>query len=187
MTAARARAAAPAELADKKPAPAKKAAKAAAKAPAPARPRQRPAVHAETEPVDGAPPEPVTITFHNRVIPVMLPNAEQMALILEMQAWSKKLKAWKAEIPDDAPDDHPARKLAEQALRRMSRLVTIVGTLMPEEAWEDIQDDMAAKLIPWQEIANLPAQVIQAHNEQGETSPDNRAARRAAGQRGRRV
>lgn len=187
---------------------AKPAAKKAAKKaipPAAAAPRKRavPALRPAAPPEPAAetpaeqatpqgPPGPVTITFFNRTFPVIRPNDEQMALLLDIHNWARKLKVIQsdlANLPDDAPQDHPevikGQKAVEQALRRIGRMNTIVETLIPPDDWEAIQDGMAERRVPWQDFANMPYLILAAHNEAGEMVETNRAARRQ--QQGRRA
>lgn len=179
---------APAKKAAK--APAKKAAPAkAGKAPAAPRIRSTPAPPATEEETPAAGKEP-TITFHGRTFPVIAPNDEQMALLLDIVDWSRKLKTIQANLmalPEGTPDNHPevvkGQKAIEQALRRIGRMNTIVETLIPADDFEDIQDAMAARQIPWQDFANLPYLILAAHNAAGLMVEANRAARRQQGSR----
>lgn len=178
----------------KAPAAKKPAAKKAAPAP---RTRTRPAAP-PPEPADGPPtgeqenatPGVTTITFHGRTFPVIRPSDEQMALLLDINNWARKLKGIQAglsALPEGTPDNHPevvaGQKAVEQALRRIGRMNTIIETLIPEDDWEHIQDAMAERRIPWQDFANMPYLILAAHNADGLMKEANRAARRQQGRR----
>lgn len=158
--------------------------KKAVPAPAPAEPP--PATgEAESTPT----PKPVTITFADRTMLVKMPNAEQIALLIDMQKWSKQLKDVKAQIAalnGNLDDDSDLAKLGQQLIRRLQRMSTIIGAVIPEDDWEDIQDMMADGKVEWADVADIPARVIQAHNDAGQLIEDNRATKRA-GARGQRV
>lgn len=164
-------------------------AKRAAPAPKKAAPKKAAAAPAEPAEQTGEPSEP-TITFHGRTFPVMPPSQEQMALLLDITTWARKLKDLQAGIealPEDTPADHPevikGQKAIEQALRRLGRMNTIVESLIPEEEFERIQDEMAARRIPWQDFANIPYLILAAHNQAAVMVESNRAARRQQGRR----
>jgi hypothetical protein len=180
----------------KKAAPAKKAAQprtrnrpAAAPPPEPAA-QPSPSAADDTSPAARATPGEVCITFHGRTFPVIRPSDEQMALLLDIQNWARKLQTIQAglsALPEGTPDTHPevvkGQAAVQQALRRIGRMNTIVETIIPLEDWDAIQDGMAERLIKWQEFANLPYLILAAHNEADQMAPDNRAARRQQGRR----
>lgn len=176
--------------APRKRAPAKKAAVPAVRPPAPEPAPAEPQT-AETEP---AGLKPVTIVFRGRTMVVLRPNEAQLALLIDAQQWMsrarKQLKRL-GEVPEGAGDDHPlvkaAAESAERGLQHVGRLQRIIGSLFGEvDDWDWICEQMAERTLPWQEVADLPHQIIRAHNEADQMLPDNREAKRAA-TRGKRV
>jgi hypothetical protein len=173
--------------------PAKKAAprKPAASKAAPPAP-VAPVVETSAEP-DG--PKPVTITFKGHVLPVLRPNEAQLALLIDASQWMNRARQQLrklGDIPAGAGDDHPlvqeAIKHAERGLQHVGRLQRIIGSLFENEGdWDWICEMMAERKLPWQEVADLPEAIINAHNDADRMMPDNREARRAAAGRGKRV
>lgn len=187
----------------KKATPPKKTTAAAKKAPAKktAEPAPRPPTSAELEleraiaAAAAPPPEgSVPITFAGRDMHVIRPDQGQLALIIDASEWMTKARAQMKkvmQVPPGAGDDHPliqeTIKATERGLRHVGRLQRIIGSLFADpDDWEWVCDQLAEKLITWQEVAALPEIIIKAHNEADRMEPDNRQARRAAS-RGRRV
>lgn len=174
----------------KKATPAK-AAKAPAKRPAKAAPPPAPAEPATAQP-DG--PKPVTITFHDLVMPVQRPDEAQLALLIDASQWMARARQQLrklGDIPPGAGDDHPlvqeAIRQAERGLKHVGRLQRIIGSLFLDEGdWDWICEQMADRKLKWQEVADLPEMIIKAHNDADRMMPDNRESRRAAA-RGRRT
>lgn len=138
---------------------------------------------------------PATITFHGRDIPVLEPTTEQWGLIVESSEWWRKNQRGLATVADrikhadggDAAtaDEEAAQNLAKAGYRRIARLQTLVGALCYDpDDWDWIQDGMADRSIPWEDVVELPG-VIGAAYREGD-GPNNRAERRAKG-RGSRV
>jgi hypothetical protein len=164
-----------------------------------AAPAIRPAAPQAGEPVDETPtpagPAPVTIVFREHIMPVLRPNEAQLALLIDASQWMSRARLQLkrlGEVPAGAGDDHPlvqaALKSAERGLAHVGRLQRIIGSLFEnEDDWDWICEQMAGRLLPWQEVADLPALIIGAHNEADRMMPDNRETRRAAGGRGKRV
>lgn len=179
-----ARNAPPADLATKKPAPARRRVTATA-------PVVEPEIVEQSDPG----PKPVTIPFCDRDMAVLRPDEGQLALLIDAQQWMARARAQMkrlGDLPPDAGDDHPlvkeAVESAERGLRHVGRLQRIVGSLFVDvDDWELICELLAERRLPWQEVAALPELIIRAHNEADRMMPDNRQARRQAGHRGKRV
>jgi hypothetical protein len=159
----------------------------AAPEPAPAEPEL-----AETDPAGGL--KPVTIVFRERTMVVLRPNEAQLALLIDASQWMSRARTQLkrlGDVPEGAGVDHPlvkaAAESAERGLAHVGRLQRIIGSLFAEvDDWDWICEQMAERTLPWQEVADLPRQIIRAHNEAEEMLPDNREAKRAAS-RGKRV
>ena len=172
--------------------PRKRARAAAAPAIRPAAPDPAPEPELEETP---AGPAPVTIVFRERTMPVLRPNEAQLALLIDASQWMSRARQQLkrlGDVPAGAGDDHPLVKAAlasaERGLAHVGRLQRIIGSLFAEvDDWDWICEQMAERLLPWQEVADLPAAIIAAHNEADRMMPDNRETRRAAGHRGKRV
>jgi len=141
-------------------------------------------------------PAPLTIHFHGRDIPVKDPTTEQWGLIVESSEWWRKNQRGLATVADRlkhedggtaaTPDEEAAQNLARAGYRRIARLQTLVGALCADpDDWDWIQDGMADRTIPWEDIAELPGVIGAAYRAGDE--PNNRAERRAAKGRGSRV
>lgn len=139
-------------------------------------------------------PLPVTIDFRDRTMIVLRPNEAQLALLIDASQWMSRARAQLKRlgtVPPNAGDDHPqvkaALESAERGLAHVGRLQRIIGSLFEDvDDWDWICEQMAERLLPWQEVADLPAKIIAAHNEADRMVPDNRESRRAAS-RGKRV
>lgn len=137
----------------------------------------------------------VTIEFRGRTMPVLAPDTGQTALLIEAEQWMGRAKHSMKALGDldgkakDDPAVAEARKLTQRGLTHVGRLQRIIGSLFTNpEDWDWICDGLAGREIDWHEVAELPAQIIRAHNEASEMKPDNREERRAvAKRRGRRT
>lgn len=141
------------------------------------------------------PAETRNIEFHGRTIAVLEPTTEQWGLIVESSEWWRKNQRGLAGVADrlkladggdaDNPEQEQARNLAKAGYRRIARVQLLVGALFAnEDDWDWIQDGMADRTIPWEDVVSLPGVIGAAFREGDE--PNNRAERRAKG-RGSRV
>lgn len=140
---------------------------------------------AETRPID----------FHGRTIPVLEPSTEQWGLIVESSEWWRKNQRGLANVADrlkladggdaETPEQEQAKNLARAGYTRIARMQHLIGALCADpDDWDWIQDGMADRSIPWEDIVSLPGVIGAAFREDDE--PNNRAERRAKG-RGSRV
>lgn len=140
------------------------------------------------------PAETRNIEFHGRTIAVLEPTTEQWGLIVESSEWWRKNQRGLATVADrlrDAdggtaanPAEEDAKNLARAGYRRIARVQTLIGALCAEDDdWDWIQDGMADRSIPWEEVIGLPGVIGAAFRDD---EPNNRAERRAKG-RGSRV
>jgi hypothetical protein len=138
---------------------------------------------------------PLTIHFHGRDIPVLEPTTEQWGLIVESSEWWRKNQRGLATVAErlksedggtaTTPEEDAARNLARAGYTRIARVQKLVGALLADpDDWDWVQDGMAERSIPWEDVVSLPG-VIGAAYRQGEL-PNNREERRAKG-RGSRV
>lgn len=123
------------------------------------------------------------ITFMGREFAVYEPDDSQRALIFEASEWFRKNKKaiGEATAAGSKMTDDPDKMLPilQHAQRRVSRMLSIVGALFADaDDWDWVEDGMAERRIPWQEIVGLMHKVQAAFNEARE--PANRAERRAA-------
>ena len=138
---------------------------------------------------------PLTIPFHGRDIPVLEPTTEQWGLIVESSEWWRKNQRGLAGVADrlknadggdaNTAEEEAAKNLARAGYRRIARVQTLVGALCADpDDWDWIQDGMADRSIPWEDVTSLPGVIGAAYR--GEQEPNNREERRAKG-RGSRV
>ena len=136
-----------------------------------------------------------TIPFHGRDITVLEPTTEQWGLIVESSEWWRKNQRGLADVAErlrladggtaETPDQERARNLARAGYRRIARVQTLVGALLADEDdWDWVQDRMAERTIPWEDVVQLPSTIGAAFRDD---EPNNRAERRAKGTRGSRV
>lgn len=141
------------------------------------------------------PAETKNIEFHGRDIPVLEPTTEQWGLIVESSEWWRKNQRGLAGVADrlkladggDAatPDEEAAKNLARAGYTRIARMQKLIGALCADpDDWDWIQDGMADRTIPWEDIVSLPGVIGAVFRE--EDGPNNREERRAKG-RGSRV
>lgn len=140
-------------------------------------------------------PTNTTIDFHGRTIPVLEPTTEQWGLIVESSEWWRKNQRGIATVADrlktadggDAttPEEEQARNLARAGYTRIARIQKLIGALCADaDDWDWIQDGMADRSIPWEDVISLPGVIGAAFRE--DDGANNRAERRAKG-RGSRV
>jgi hypothetical protein len=142
-------------------------------------------------------PDTKTIPFHGRDIPVLEPTTEQWGLIVESSEWWRKNQRGLAGVADrlkledggdaENPEQEAAKNLARAGYTRIARMQKLIGALCADaDDWDWIQDGMADRTIPWEDIVSLPGVIGAAFREDDE--PNNRADRRAAAKgRGSRV
>lgn len=143
------------------------------------------------------PADTKTIPFHGRDIPVLEPSTEQWGLIVESSEWWRKNQRGLAGVADrlkledggDAatPEQEAAKNLARAGYTRIARMQKLIGALCADpDDWDWIQDGMADRTIPWEDIVSLPGVIGAAFRDDEE--PNNRAERRSAAKgRGSRV
>lgn len=143
-------------------------------------------------------PTEFQITFENRDMRVILPNEDQLAVLIASQEFFRRhmrrmdeilpeLEALGAARTAEHPVVQEAARLNREGMKHAGRFQTILQTLLLDQAdWDFIQDGMADKSIKWQHVADIPALIIEAHNAQtGEPLGGNRATRRAKKTTGR--
>jgi hypothetical protein len=139
---------------------------------------------------------PLTIPFHGRDIPVLEPTTEQWGLIVESSEWWRKNQRGLATVADrlkaegggDAatPAEEAARNLAKAGYTRIARVQKLIGALCADpDDWDWIQDGMAERTIPWEDVVDLPGVIGAAYR--GGTVPNREERRAAAKGRGSRV
>jgi hypothetical protein len=137
-------------------------------------------------------PAQLTIEFAGQIMPVVMPDESQLAvLIANQEFWRRQRRRMDSIGPElDALGDtgdanHPLRveaeKLSEEGIRHVGRFQTVLKTLFANpDDWDFIQDGLADKTIVWQQVADIPALVIEARNARDAVEPTNREGRRAA-------
>jgi hypothetical protein len=137
-------------------------------------------------------PQAFEITFADQTMQVTVPDENQVAVLIAAQHWFRqqrraldRLEPEIDAIPQAARKDHPLvqewERLAAEGIKHVGRFQGILKTLfLDPEDWDFIQDGMVEKRVKWQDVADLPALILEARNAAAAGEPANRAARRAS-------
>lgn len=138
-------------------------------------------------------PQVFEITFAGQRMQVTTPDENQVAVLIAAQNWFRQqrraldqIEPQIEAIPADQRKGHPLvvewERLAQEGIKHVGRFQAILKTLFIDpDDWDFIQDGMAEKRVKWQEVADLPAIILEARNAaESATEPANRAERRAA-------
>jgi hypothetical protein len=144
-------------------------------------------------------PEHLEIEVAGRTMPVTLPDQGQMAVLINAQEFFRRKRRALEDLepqiaalgPNPDPNDPAvaqATALADEGVRHVGRFNSVLKTLFVDpEDWDYLQDGLADRTIPWQEVADVPGRVLEARNAKEQGTPVNRQQRRAAAKTGRRA
>lgn len=151
---------------------------------------------------EDTPTKQLEIEFAGRTMPVGVPDQGQLAVLINAQEWFRRQRRTLDELEPQLAALGPvatrdpnnpivikSKAVGEEGVKHVGRFLSILKTLfLDPDDWDMIQDGMVDREIRWQDVADIPALILEASNAADYAGvPGNRAGRRAAAKSGRRA